>query len=1048
MRRFRSAIVLASLVAVAFALVPSGAANSTRGRPLSNAAMDEALVEFNVDDRSSIEEMLALGVDLAEYRRDEGDGTFTVAAFVTPAEQAFLEGLGFRSGRTVEDRSTWEARRQERADAMAKEEASHEIAEEGLKADVSGITPFLSTSSASQSAAADGESGLSQSTAAADGESGPGEEAPPGAITIMRADYFVHRSGRFLSVEAKATDGSNQVLSASWKEEGGSYGTATTMSDYVDINYQYDRILVRVGAAGSTTPVPQMVRVASSTGAFAEDHVTTWPGPGLPPYADAYLSDFTDYYMDPVQVYDRINSLAVEFPNISEIVDLPYKTEGYQRKSFAVMDGTTAPNGSAPVAAKAVLLIAKEYGQDGGNDVQAEFISPTPPQPNTTVSVTGSRITVNLGLGATASQVVSAINAFPAASALVTAHTYAGDAGLGVVQPRALVNLSDYLDPRNEVADEDMGSFTPQVLRIGSHRDGSKVGVFIYCQQHAREWVTPITCVETAERLLRNYAIDPGTRQLVDNLDIFILPSVNPDGGMYSLHDFGSQRKNMTRHCPLTSASGMPASRNQWGVDLNRNNTVGTYFDGYSGASSTCTGETYAGPAEASEPEIRNEHWVVETFKNIKFSNNIHSYGGYFMWAPGAYISTGRVTLPYPNIGVEKYFFDGAEKILGRIAEFRGTVILPSRTGPVADVLYSAAGNSADEQWYRRNIIAYSFETGADLFQNTQNGTSQSAVGFFPRYETEGWHESMEFAAGNYGLLETALEYANDTEDPIARMKPNGAVGRAPFDATFSYVNEPAVIHYTTDGSTPTTSSPSWNARGPRQPGEWLHFEEDTTVKWIAVDIRGNVSDVQSATFVIDTVAPSTTVALSPEPINGSYIAPTITLAGADEGGAGVDFSEYNLDNGGWTRYEGPFSVTAGGQHALEYRSTDLAGNTEEVKSLTFSVTACTILGTDANDKLTGTNGADVICSLGGNDTVSANGGNDIVVSGTGADTVNGGHGNDIVFGVAGADDLQGIHGDDQLRGGAGFDRLNGGQGTDRCTVDEDGGTRKDCETT
>ena len=46
-------------------------------------------------------------------------------------------------------------------------------------------------------------------------------------------------------------------------------------------------------------------------------------------------------------------------------------------------------------------------------------------------------------------------------------------------------------------------------------------------------------------------------------------------------------------------------------------------------------------------------------------------------------------------------------------------MILPERTGPIADVLYSAAGNSADEHWYNRDMIAYSFETGADRYVNT-----------------------------------------------------------------------------------------------------------------------------------------------------------------------------------------------------------------------------------------------------------------------------------------------------------------------------------------
>ena len=73
------------------------------------------------------------------------------------------------------------------------------------------------------------------------------------------------------------------------------------------------------------------------------------------------------------------------------------------------------------------------------------------------------------------------------------------------------------------------------------------------------------------------------------------------------------------------------------GVDLNRNNTIGTLFDGYDGADTSCTSDMFAGPFEKSEAEIRNEHWVVDTFSNIKFAINIHTHGGYFMWAPGAY---------------------------------------------------------------------------------------------------------------------------------------------------------------------------------------------------------------------------------------------------------------------------------------------------------------------------------------------------------------------------------------------------------------------------
>jgi hypothetical protein len=934
LRGVRRSIVAGLIFALATAGVAAAQVDQRGVDPNQGLSLVEVKVANMAEAMTLQLDAERLGVEFNDhYRRTNPDGSLTVDVFGTAADFDRLRGAGYDVGATIESYRTYEQRMDERQADVRQER----------RATTAALTDVTAQSHEDE-------------------------------LIVLRVDYFENYAGRFLSVEAKTRAASideegnynGPELSLSWNRGPGTPITAPARLMAVNVDpdttpntYIEHRELVRIGDRGSNDPpAPTRIRIGSSTGAHIEANVNEWLGGGLPPMGSRYIRDFTTRYMDPTEVYNRFEELAREFPNISQLVPLPHETNGYQRKAQANMSGGM-PIGNAPqvpnnpdetarLQSQTVVLTSRAWGHEGGNDITAEFRTTGAANSPLTVTVSGKDITVDLGTDAagapssTAAQVVQAINSSAAASQLVVAATFRGNTGAGIVEPRSRVNLSDFLTTTTN-AHVKRGPFKYSVMRIGKRRDGSKVGVFLYCQQHAREWATPLTCLETAEQLLRNYAIDAKTRTLVDNLDIFILPSANPDGSHYSIHNFALQRRTMTNHCvnggkesddpfapnfwtprirpdtglPYTNTD--PASRNAWGVDLNRNNSVGTLFDGYIGASYSCTSDTYTGPGEVSEPEMKNEHWIADTFDNIKFSNNIHSFGGYFMWAPGAYLpDRGEGELDHPNIGIEQYFFAAGDTILNRIEEHRDTVILPARTGPIADVLYSAAGNSADEHWYRRGVIAYSFETGADLYfaplqaasaagasgirlndnqsgieylkpgdrvtvgagganpeqrivaavipetdtnqnpnpnvlftrpltfahvagERVEGAALQQQVGFQPDYASEGKHEALEFSAGNYGLLEEAYEYAKDRTPPKVRMTgPKESDG--PIETTFRFVNEPSVIRYTMDGSRPDEDSVMWDSTGPREPGEVFHLTETTTIRWMATDIKGNVS--------------------------------------------------------------------------------------------------------------------------------------------------------------------------------------------------------------
>jgi Ca2+-binding RTX toxin-like protein len=81
-----------------------------------------------------------------------------------------------------------------------------------------------------------------------------------------------------------------------------------------------------------------------------------------------------------------------------------------------------------------------------------------------------------------------------------------------------------------------------------------------------------------------------------------------------------------------------------------------------------------------------------------------------------------------------------------------------------------------------------------------------------------------------------------------------------------------------------------------------------------------------------------------------------------------------------------------------------------------------TIVGTEDDDELVGTDGPDVVVALGGDDRIDTGDGNDVICAGAGLDDIYPGDGDDLVWGGSENDRVSQGSGTDTIQGGSGRD--------------------------
>ncbi len=284
------------------------------------------------------------------------------------------------------------------------------------------------------------------------------------------------------------------------------------------------------------------------------------------------------------------------------------------------------------------------------------------------------------------------------------------------VEPTATQALADYTDPQEMSAfmDQVVAAYpnlaeksisqsplfegqTQYVLHLTKDvgLPNERPSFLLDAQHHAREVMTPEIARDMIDYLTSRYATDPQVQRWLDNVNVYVVGSVNPDGAMYVFTTDPSWRKNRHPSCA---------------VDNNRNYPMG--WNSCNGSSGVCSNETYRGASPASEPETQGLQQLTFQVRPF-FALSYHSYGEYLMYSYGCSDPDERSALDEVAQGLNA-ILPNDNGATGQYA-----------TGPIWSTIYLADGGSVDTQYNQYGAYAYVIEVN-----------SSAAGGFQPSYAT------------------------------------------------------------------------------------------------------------------------------------------------------------------------------------------------------------------------------------------------------------------------------------------------------------------------
>lgn len=224
-----------------------------------------------------------------------------------------------------------------------------------------------------------------------------------------------------------------------------------------------------------------------------------------------------------------------------------------------------------------------------------------------------------------------------------------------------------------------------RALRLQSPATTGKAAMLLTGTMHAREWLSPMTVMCIAEAMVQGYEADPATTELLDALELVIVPVINPDGYVYSWTSERYWRKNR---------------RDGHGVDLNRN---WSYAWGGQGASDNPFEENYRGAGPLSEPETTALAAFIGANEHLVAQIDFHSYSELVLYPWGH---------QYGAAPDEAMLSGLAGQMAGAIGATHGHAYAPIQGSD----LYPASGVVDDWSYGEHGMMAFTIELRGNDF--------------------------------------------------------------------------------------------------------------------------------------------------------------------------------------------------------------------------------------------------------------------------------------------------------------------------------------------